>query len=85
MEKTRLSSKGQIIIPKAVRDSHGWGPGTAFEIEDTGDTLILRPVKLFPTTTIDDAFGCLRWDGPPKTIEEMDQSVVREARRRRRS
>ncbi len=81
MEKTRLSSKGQIIIPKAFRDAHGWGPGMDFEIEDTGGTLVLRPVKPFPTTSIDDVVGCLKWHGPPKTLEEMDEGIVREARR----
>ena len=42
MEKTRLSSKGQLIIPKAVRDAHGWGEGTEFTVEDTKDGIVLN-------------------------------------------
>ncbi len=34
MEKTRLSNKGQVVIPKAVRVLHGWKAGLEFAIED---------------------------------------------------
>ncbi len=82
METTKLSSKGQIIIPKAVRDARGWGPGTTFEIEETKDGIMLRPAKPFPSTHIDSVIGCLKWNGPPKTIEEMDAAVLAAAKRR---
>jgi AbrB family looped-hinge helix DNA binding protein len=52
MARTRLSSKGQVIIPKAVRERHGWQPGVELEVEDRGDVVVLRPVRLFPPTTI---------------------------------
>ena len=32
METTRLSTKGQIVLPKAMRVSRAWGPGTEFTI-----------------------------------------------------
>ena len=25
--KTKLSTKGQVVLPKAIRDKRGWGPG----------------------------------------------------------
>jgi hypothetical protein len=28
MEITKLSTKGQVILPKTVRDAYGWNPGT---------------------------------------------------------
>lgn len=40
-----------------------------------------RPIKQFATTTIVEVIGCLKWHGPPKSIQEMDESIVREARR----
>jgi AbrB family looped-hinge helix DNA binding protein len=43
MAKTRMSSKGQVIIPKAVRDRHGWATGLELEVEDRGDAVVLRP------------------------------------------
>lgn len=81
MTRTRLSSKGQVIIPKAVRDRHGWRPGTELEVEDRGDAVVLRPAALFPPTTFEEVRGCLKYDGPPVTVEEMDQAIEREARR----
>jgi AbrB family looped-hinge helix DNA binding protein len=82
MQTTRLSSKGQVIIPKAVREAHGWGEGTQFTVEDTQDGILLRPKPLFKPTTIEDVFGCLKYDGPPKTVEEMNAAIDEEMRRR---
>jgi AbrB family looped-hinge helix DNA binding protein len=81
MTKTRLSSKGQVIIPKAVRERHGWQPGVELEVEDRGDVVVLRPANPFPPTTIEEVYGCLKYDGPPFTVEEMNEAIEREARR----
>ena len=36
MEKTKLSNKGQVVIPKAIRARRGWKPGLEFVVEDYG-------------------------------------------------
>jgi AbrB family looped-hinge helix DNA binding protein len=82
MTRTRLSSKGQVIIPNAVRAAHGWETGQQLIVEDRGEEVVLRPAKPFPPTTIEEVYGCLKYDGPPLTIEEMDEAVAHEARRR---
>ena len=38
--------------------------------------------RLFPVTRPEDMFGSLPYDGPPKSIEEMDAAVLEEAKRR---
>lgn len=81
MAKTRLSSKGQVIIPKAVRDARGWSPGVELEVEDQGDAVVLRRAEPLPATTFDEVRGCLKYRGRPRTIEEMDEAVARETRR----
>ena len=81
MARTRLSSKGQVIIPKAVRDRQGWRPGVELEVEDQADAVVLRLAKPFPPTTIEQVYGCLKYDGPPVTIEEMDEAVAEDVRR----
>ena len=83
MTSTRLSSKGQVIIPKAARERHGWEPGAVLEVDDQGDAVVLRRASLFPSVRIDDVYGCLTYDGPPVTIAAMNQAVQREARKHR--
>jgi AbrB family looped-hinge helix DNA binding protein len=81
MAKTRLSSKGQVIIPKAVRDRHGWRPGVELEVEDRGDAVVLRLATPVRPTSVDEVYGCLNYEGPPVTIEDMDKAIERETRR----
>jgi AbrB family looped-hinge helix DNA binding protein len=82
METTRLSTKGQVIIPKAVRESRSWGPGTKFTVEETKEGILLRPAKLVPRTTLEQVFEMLKWNGKPATIADMDEAIAREVRRR---
>ncbi|HET7054997.1 MAG TPA: AbrB/MazE/SpoVT family DNA-binding domain-containing protein [Thermomicrobiales bacterium] len=82
METTRLSSKGQVIIPKAVREARGWEPGTELVVEEHADGVLLRSRPAFAATRIDDVAGCLKRHGPPKSVREMDEAVAAEARRR---
>jgi AbrB family looped-hinge helix DNA binding protein len=87
METTRLSSKGQVIIPKSVRQVHQWTAGQEFEVVNTGDGVLLRPIKPFPQTYLDEVAGCLAYSGTPKTLKEMEDAIavgVREHRHDRR-
>ncbi len=81
---TKLSSKGQVILPKPIRDRQNWGPGTPLVVEETQHGVLLRRAPLLEPTTMDQVFGALHRPGPAKTIEEMDAGVMAEARRRAR-
>jgi AbrB family looped-hinge helix DNA binding protein len=86
METTKLSSKGQVVLPKSVRDAHGWGPGTEFLVESTPDGVRLRAKAPFARTQLDEVFASVRHAGPPRTLEEMDAGIrAAVARRHRRS
>ena len=74
--RSTLSSKGQLVIPAAIRDRHGWGPGTRFIIEDQGDALLIRPAASLPRTTLDELASCAGYDGPARSIQEMDQAIA---------
>jgi hypothetical protein len=37
-----------IILPKDIRTSRAWEPGTEFTIEETREGLLLRPCGRFP-------------------------------------
>jgi AbrB family looped-hinge helix DNA binding protein len=80
METTKLSSKGQIILPKSVRDSHHWSAGMEFEIEDTPDGVMLRPAKSFSPTRLRDVIGCTGYAGPAKTLEDMEAAIAEGAK-----
>jgi AbrB family looped-hinge helix DNA binding protein len=82
METTRLSTKGQIVLPKSVRTAHAWGPGTEFAVEETREGVLLRPARLFPRTTLDQVVGCLRYKGKAKTLKQMEDAIGREVMRR---
>jgi AbrB family looped-hinge helix DNA binding protein len=81
-QTTTVSTKGQVILPKAVRERRKWGPGTRLEVVDTPEGVLLKPAPLFARTRPEDVFGSLAYKGPPKTIEEMNAGIEAEVRRR---
>lgn len=81
MQKTTLSSKGQVIIPKQMRDRHHWRPGTRFVIEETPDGVLLKSEKTVTEATVESLRGCIGYAGPPKSLEEMRSGVDEEFQR----
>jgi AbrB family looped-hinge helix DNA binding protein len=65
---TTVSTKGQVVVPKVVRDQLRWPPGTKLTLEVIGDSLTVRAVRQYPRTIMDQVFGMLKWDGPPVSI-----------------
>jgi len=82
METTRLSTKGQIVLPKGIRAARAWEPGTEFTVEETTDGILLRPMTHFSATKLEDVAGCLRSGRKSKTLAQMRAAVGREVMRR---
>lgn len=82
MATTRISTKGQVVLPQAIRESRNWRAGTELIVEDTKDGVLLRPAKPFPPTKFDEAFGFLRYKGKPKTLEEMEEAIAKGVKER---
>ena len=82
METTRLSSKGQIVLPRAIRAAKAWRPGQTLAVVSTDEGVLLKPMKAYEASRLEDVAGCLRYKGRPKTVEEMDAAVTAEAKRR---
>ena len=82
METTKLSTKGQIVLPKNIRASRTWGPGMEFTVEETGDGILLRPNGRFAATELDEVVGCLRSQHKAKPLAQMDGAMGREVNRR---
>ena len=79
---TVVSTKGQVILPKSVRDHKRWTAGTRLIVEDTPDGIILKAEPLFAPTRPKDVFGSLKVKGRPKTLQEMDAGIAAEVKRR---
>ncbi|MGX5829165.1 AbrB/MazE/SpoVT family DNA-binding domain-containing protein [Mesorhizobium sp. 43Arga] len=79
---TTVSTKGQVILPSAIRKRREWGAGTRLVVEDTPEGVLLKPAPAFAATRPQDVFGLLPHNGRPKTLEDMDAGVLAEARRR---
>jgi AbrB family looped-hinge helix DNA binding protein len=75
METTRLSSKGQVVIPKSVRVHCKLEPGDEFSVEETDEGILLKPLPKFVGTELDQVFGCLAFSGRPRTLEEMEAGI----------
>ncbi len=75
MEVTRLSSKGQVIIPKALRAAHHWEAGQELIAIDVGDGILLKPKKPFLQTTLAQVAGCLKYRGKPKSLDELENAI----------
>jgi AbrB family looped-hinge helix DNA binding protein len=73
--ETTLSTKGQVVLPKELRESKSWKAGTKFTIEQTADGILLRPKRMFKRTTLAD-LKPLKWKGKPLTIKAMDEAVA---------
>lgn len=79
---TTVSTKGQVILPKVIRDQRRWPAGTSLVVRDTPEGVLLTREPLFPPTRLEDVVGMLKYDGPPVTIEEMEEAVSEHFRSR---
>jgi len=79
---TTVSAKGQVVLPKPIRRALSWKAGTRLTVESTPEGVTLKRLPVFPGTRIEDVFGCVAYDGPPKSPEEMEAGIVEEVGRR---
>jgi AbrB family looped-hinge helix DNA binding protein len=70
---TKLTTKGQVVIPKSIRDQLRWRPGTPLAIETTPEgAVLLRPLSRDGRSferVIEEACGFLREGDPVSDLE----------------
>jgi AbrB family looped-hinge helix DNA binding protein len=71
-----MTSKGQITIPKEIRDALGLEPGTKVSFTPYGPGEVRLRVK---RRRLKDLAGIARYDGPAMTVEDMDAGIARGA------
>lgn len=72
-----ISSKGQIVIPKDVRDALGLEAGSKLVLERSGRRLILEaPQPVRPRISYEEFRRRVpKYEGPPATVEEMTSKI----------
>lgn len=84
MQTTKLSSKGQVIIPKTRRSRYNWHAGQELAVLDTGDGILLKPSPAFHKTELDEVAGILRYKGKPVSLDEMEAAIKKGALERKK-
>lgn len=75
MGRTRISSKGQIVIPKPIRERHGWKRGAELAVIDAAGGVRIEALQRGKTLTAGDVFGCLQHKGEPLQIDRLAAPV----------
>jgi AbrB family looped-hinge helix DNA binding protein len=71
----KLSSKGQVVIPKTVREQLHWEAGAELTLVTTSDGVLLKGKPKKGKRNLADLRGLLKYDGPPIPIEELCKPV----------
>ncbi|QXP84418.1 AbrB/MazE/SpoVT family DNA-binding domain-containing protein [Methylococcus sp. ANG] len=72
---TTLSSKGQVVIPKEIRDELHWEAGTELTLISSASGVTLKAVPKKTGRNLADLIGMLKHDGPPLSTEELCKPV----------
>jgi AbrB family looped-hinge helix DNA binding protein len=85
METTTISSKGQVVIPKALRQSSKWPAGTRLEVLQTSEGLLLKPLKSAIKVNLSTGLKAIQakigYLGNPLSTDQMEAVIAREAKR----
>ena len=78
MSTLLVSSKGQIVLPAALRRRLGMGAGAKIEVLEESDGLKLRVVRSVATTDMTSMAGMVkaRSRGVPRRLEDFDPASM---------
>ena len=83
---TKLSSKGQVVIPEAIRRGMGLEPGTEFVVVGEDGTVVLRVIEAPSMREFDEIVAKARKDARLAGLRESDiAEAIRALRSARRS
>ncbi len=75
MRTAKISSKGQVAIPVALRKAIDLRPGTEVSFELAGGAILLRPVLRFKAVTPKEGYGCIPHRGRPASEAQIRQAA----------
>ncbi|MEG8039009.1 AbrB/MazE/SpoVT family DNA-binding domain-containing protein [Sphingomonas sp. LR60] len=79
--RTTLSAKGQVVIPKDVREALALRPGQQLDVIRCGDSVLLRPAPTKSGQSADEVAARVRelaasYQGPVVSIDDMNATVA---------
>ena len=81
MEKAVLVEENHLLLPPSVLTLHQWSKGMEFLLWDTGQELILKPVKRFSPSQLESPDTPSVYTGKPLSFEDMERAISTEAGR----
>ena len=70
-----LSSKGQVVIPKQIREELHWEAGTELTLVSNASGVTIKAMPKKTGRNLADLIGMLKHDGPPLATEELCRPV----------
>lgn len=80
---TRLSSKGQVVIPEEIRDRLGLKPGAQFVVLGEGDVVILKAIQTPEMSDFNEIVGRARKAAKRAAVKQKDVGQAIRAVRKR--
>lgn len=77
MLESTLTSKAQTTVPKAVRSALQVGPGDRIRYVISGGQ-----VRMLAVRPIEHLFGIIKHEGPPVSLDEMQEAIAEGAQGR---
>lgn len=71
MSAVLISTKGQIVLPVAVRKALGLRPGMRVNVKVDGKRAMLTPAPAKKTVTIEQIAALLNYQGPAVPVSAM--------------
>ena len=71
MFESRITIKGRVTLPRGVRDSLAVKAGDKVRYVILDGGALIMPVR--PTSRL---FGSMKYDGPPVSLEEMEDAIA---------
>ena len=82
--QTKVSVKGQVVLPKVTRERLGLSSGTILDVIETSGGVELRPAKARPCLSLDEALKKLRavvnYTGPRLGEKDWQEGIAKAAR-----
>lgn len=76
MDTVTLSSKGQLVIPKTVRDHLGAKAGSVFAVRYADGEIHLKPVQARAPASVDDVAGILARPGRKPLSQAQTRAAI---------